>query len=1341
MRSLVIALAILTTIGFADTLLLEDFNSAWSTNSPPAGWRIFHTDTTVQGSDDWHRNDSASLPWTTNLSPYAAIYYNLAADPTPDSLISPIIDCSGFGNVTLTCNTYFERKFPNPYDAYLVYSVDSGLTFSVLRDYYELSVGPAVETLELTHARNQPGVVIAWMFDGSLGDIDWWCVDDVLLEADTIPVWDIGCSRILAPAGQIQPGAMTPIARFTNWGLNDQDSIPVYCTLYDSSGASLQTWADTLYDTLYAGDWDTLSFTPAYTFATGADSYYIEFWCAADSDDNRANDTLGRYFDVTTLEQYRYDDNSVGDYLDWPVGHNGWGVRFSPSTYPVALETLMVYLRFPASAIPDHRRFQLAVLAANNDGTPGQAYSKTPVLTGSDGWNRVFVADTGEHIVIDTGDFYVFYLQVGEPPQCPELAVDNALGAPDSTFWEYRSGSYLPFSPTGDIKIRVTANTEIPLQPLRDMRALYLEDPLYEFVQRPFDAPVTPRARVGNIGTLTLENVPVLCSIYDPSDSLIYDDDQIIRTISSGTDTTIVFADWTPVISQRCSVVIRTVSVTATPDLVPQNDEKRFTVDIRRGRYTGGTGIPGDYAWIDSDTTDGPVFDWVDTADADIVIAQGSEIYMFVPIWFYFPYFDSSYNNVIVSTNGWLSLGASQGVTESLPRPVPNTNPPNRALYPWWDNHANGLGYGGGRVYYKSEGVAPNRRFIVTWQDVNREGSDTADLISFQAILNENGTIVYQYKDVTTGDLEYDNARYATIGAENDDGTDGLCYLYARPPMDDAVNDLENRVTAGRAVRFYKIYTDAAALNIVKPASYVFEGPIIPEVTVQNYGTVRDTIRAFLQISGTPPYVDSVVIPDLGPGDSTTVAMPSAWNAVLGEYSARCSVAMNGDADSTNNVFSRIVIVSPWIQRPDIPEGARRKVKSGTLVYSPGENRLYAMKGSVDNTFWYFDVATGAWDTLAPMPLPPTGKKAKDGVDLAFDPDHGTRGTIWAIKGGGRTDFYAYDIDSNTWTEKKSVFISYLPGYRPPKKGARIEYVPSYGSMGAVYCIPGNNTRFLWRYNIASDSWQNTEHDVPIDPIGRYRRCKHGSDLAYGDGLLYCLKGSNTLECYAYNPLAESAHLAWVDTIDQVSLFGPRRRKVKSGGSMTYKDSTLYVLKGGNTQEFWSYYVGTDTWHQRTDIPMSLTGRRRKVKRGSALAAADSTIYALKGSYGYEFWEYKPAGDTSITPYATGRPERDGVMASVDDLRGITLGTYPNPTRAGLTIRFSLARPSMTSVRIYDPAGKLVRTLYDAAALPGEHSLRWDGLGTRRRRVPAGVYFVQLESGGASLTRKLIIQR
>lgn len=1334
MRSLVIGLTVLTVFSFGAVLLEQDFNSAWTTGSPPAGWRIFHTGP-AQGTDDWHREEAYAAPWTTNPSRYAAIFWNLYPDPTPDTLITEPIDCSGYRNVTLYVTTFFRRQLSNPYTALLCYSTDGGATFTTIRDYHDQNVDSVAEVFVLEDARNQPNVVIAWVYSGNLAYINWWCIDDVRVEAEQIPDYDIACERIIEPAVTIQPGDMSPSARFYNNGLNNQSNIPVACSLYDNAGAGLTEWYDII-PSLPAGESISVSFSPPYTFAGPQDDYYIKFWCAALLDDNRTNDTLDRTFDVTYIENLSYCSGSPSSYVDWPVGHHGYGVRFSAgASYPVYLESAKVYLDCPAS--PEHCRYQLAVYKEPSGGGPGVLYSRTPVLYGTDGWNSVFMADTGEQLVFPDGNFYLFYLQVGEPPESPRLGVDGTLNNQDRC-WQYRAGTVMPDTPPGDFMIRASVNHAAIEDPGVDARTLFVDEPWYDFVQRPFDKPITPKALVENLSTLdNFSNLIVTCSIFGESNVLRYWDAIPIEGLPNGADTMVSFRAWVPEVAERCSVIVRSLVLPLIePDTIPQNDDKRFTVDIVKGVHSGSS--PLQYGWIDSDTTDGPTFSWVDTAGADVAIASGDEARIFVPIGFNFPHYDTTYNFVYVCTNGWLAFGPDQGVNESVPAILPSPLLPNRAVYPWWDNLAVGPQYGGGRVYFRNDGASPNRRFTVIWQDAwrVRPDGDTSDRISFEAVLHENGSILFQYKDVTAGNLNFDNARYAGIGIENKDGGDGLCYLYARPPMSSGVNDLGNRVAPGRAIRFARIFRDAAALAITSPETYIFPGPVVPAAKIQNAGTVRDTIRVYMKIRP-GDYDDSVLVTDLRPGDDTLVTFRPCTLA-LGTYKAVCSTAMRGDTVETNNVVLKEIIVSPWIQRDDVPFGwYRRKIKSASLVFAPTTRRLYAMKGSNSNELWYFDLATGEWNSLTSMPLDSSGKKAKDGCDLAFDPIHGTRGYLWAIKGGGRTDFYAYDIARDTWLYKKPVYIGNLWQYRPPKKGAAIVFVHNSGPEGTVYCIPGNNSNLMYYYDVATDVWAQAP-DMPTNPTRQFARCRHGADMVFdGDSFFYAMRGSNTLDVYAYSPLAR----IWVDTLNPVGLLGPRLKRVKAGASMACFNKTLFLLKGGNTQEFWSYAgVAGDSWIQHTGIPIALYGRHRKVKRGSAMAAAESTIYCLKGSYSNEFWEYKPTSDSVGVQVLGPRPERSGVMAGESGALRRSLSVAPNPARTGLSVRYTIPHSSHVRLQVYDRAGRLTRKLYDAPALTGHHSLCWNATDDFGRWLAPGVYILRLENAGQVLTRKLVIQ-
>jgi endonuclease/exonuclease/phosphatase family metal-dependent hydrolase len=67
---------------------------------------------------------------------------------------------------------------------------------------------------------------------------------------------------------------------------------------------------------------------------------------------------------------------------------------------------------------------------------------------------------------------------------------------------------------------------------------------------------------------------------------------------------------------------------------------------------------------------------------------------------------------------------------------------------------------------------------------------------------------------------------------------------------------------------------------------------------------------------------------------------------------------------------------------------------------------------------------------------------------------------------------------------------------------------------------------------------------------------------------------------------------------------------------------------------------------------------------------------------------------------------------------------YPNPFNPGTTIRFDLPVASDTRITVYDLLGREVVRLADGRLEPGYHQLLWNGLDTRGRAVPTGMYIV-----------------
>ena len=87
---------------------------------------------------------------------------------------------------------------------------------------------------------------------------------------------------------------------------------------------------------------------------------------------------------------------------------------------------------------------------------------------------------------------------------------------------------------------------------------------------------------------------------------------------------------------------------------------------------------------------------------------------------------------------------------------------------------------------------------------------------------------------------------------------------------------------------------------------------------------------------------------------------------------------------------------------------------------------------------------------------------------------------------------------------------------------------------------------------------------------------------------------------------------------------------------------------------------------------------------------------------------------------------------------------HNNPLVSGVaTVRLGLARPDRVEARIYDLAGRRVRTLADREFMAGEHTLVWDGTDDHGQHLAHGVYFttVRYVRGGFHAERKVTILR
>ncbi|MDF1543855.1 MAG: C25 family cysteine peptidase [bacterium] len=186
------------------------------------------------------------------------------------------------------------------------------------------------------------------------------------------------------------------------------------------------------------------------------------------------------------------------------------------------------------------------------------------------------------------------------------------------------------------------------------------------------------------------------------------------------------------------------------------------------GRSFGGPDIFG-HSWIDSDETGGPTYSWVDISGTGTPLTLGDDAFVGpVGIGFSFPLYDSSYTQLYISSNGTITFdaGTSNRINTALP-----TSTMAAMVATYWDDLNPSAG---GSVYYQSDPA--NSRFIVSFVGVPiyQSGGGTGSL-SFQTILNADGSILLQYGSLDPGAATLDAE---TVGIQNSDADDGLEVVY-----------------------------------------------------------------------------------------------------------------------------------------------------------------------------------------------------------------------------------------------------------------------------------------------------------------------------------------------------------------------------------------------------------------------------------------------------------------------------------------------------------------------------------------------------------------------------------
>jgi len=130
-------------------------------------------------------------------------------------------------------------------------------------------------------------------------------------------------------------------------------------------------------------------------------------------------------------EEIAYDDGGADNAFSFYDAGGMFAVRFTPSSYPVALQTARICL-WPEWPDSDHEQFAVKVYDDGGaGGEPGICLGSVPDTASAWGWWDVDISGLG--ITITGGDFYIAYEQLTDSPDCEGLCADTT--APDERSW------------------------------------------------------------------------------------------------------------------------------------------------------------------------------------------------------------------------------------------------------------------------------------------------------------------------------------------------------------------------------------------------------------------------------------------------------------------------------------------------------------------------------------------------------------------------------------------------------------------------------------------------------------------------------------------------------------------------------------------------------------------------------------------------------------------------------------------------------------------------------------------------------------------------------------------
>ena len=514
---------------------------------------------------------------------------------------------------------------------------------------------------------------------------------------------------------------------------------------------------------------------------------------------------------------------------------------------------------------------------------------------------------------------------------------------------------------------------------------------------------------------------------------------------------------------------------------------------------------------------------------------------------------------------------------------------------------------------------------------------------------------------------------------------------------------------------------------IIDPEDYIMPNTTInPKATYRNFGETEDTFDVYFIIdsSGTNVYLNTDQI-ILQASKDTTFTFSQSWTSGPSDgitYEITTYTFLSGDINASNDTLRSTTTTrsSAWkIYSSSMPQPTYYHA----CVYSDitGIPTVYSLGGNpAFGSIFEFDCHAETWSTSSVTLNHETQRTAATLVN----------GKIYVL-GGADVGFNAhsynqeYDPVAGTVTDRTNV------------PTARYFLGALSWRDTLIYTIGGQSGITYYNvveiYDPATNSWQT---GTPLPITNRSFACGISGDLIYVSG--------------GYNgSYIASTYIGEIDPLNPTSITWSMGPDIPVGSSGqpgrsrlqgTCSNDGKFFFTGGDDNgssypafDTWYYDPDDLNWHQCPDKPTAISSSQCAV----FVPSLDGGTFLCSG--GYNVSSGSPTNATEgLVNIGTGI-EENPVNTS------LIFGLYqnvPNPVQNGkIKILYTIIKTYPVTLKIYDSAGRLVKTLIDRNEDAGVKNVYWDCTDNNHQPVSAGVYFCRLTVDSRTATNKIVVVR